>query len=124
MENLKKYELPTPKDFKKQVDDYYKKADDYFKIENLNEKKSEDGGLDTPDNLKKDCDCATKKKIVESDFWKFKSYVLTFLRELMNHEILKFQQLNNFFINVDRVDRFKQDQEENEIGNGPNNNST
>ena len=109
MEKIKKNELPSSKEFEEQVNAYLKE------IENLNQKSLEDDFIrldlsDTPDNLKKDC--ATKK---END--NFKRYALAFLHDLMKHEIFKFNQINKFLLNVDRVDRLIL--EENEIGNDP-----
>ena len=105
MEKMKKNELPSSKEFEKQVNDYLKE------IENLNQKSLEEDFKrldlsDTPDNLKKDC--ATKN---QND--NFKRYALAFLHDLMKHEVFKFNQINKFLLNVDRVDRLIL--EENEI---------
>lgn len=109
MEKIKKNELPSSKEFEDQVNAYLKE------IENLNQKSLEDDFIrldlsGTPDNLKKDC--ATKN---QND--NFKRYALAFLHDLMKHEIFKFNQINKFLLNVDRVDRLIL--EENEIGNDP-----
>ena len=103
MEKIKKNELPSAEEFENQVNAYLQE------IEKRN-LESLDDALDTPDNLKKDC--ATKK---END--NFKRYALAFLHDLMKHEIFKFNQINKFLLNVDRVDRLIL--EENEIGNDP-----
>ena len=109
MEKIKKNELPSSKEFEDQVNAYLKE------IENLNQKSLEDDFTrldlsDNPDNSKKDC--AAKK---END--NFKRYALAFLHDMMKHEIFKFNQINKFLLNVDRVDRLTM--EENEIGNDP-----
>ena len=99
MEKIKKNELPSAEEFENQVNAYLQE------IEKRQE--SLDDALDTPDNLKKDC--ATKR---END--NFKRYALSFLHDLMKHEIFKFNQITKFLLNVDRVDRLTL--EENEIG--------
>ena len=109
IDTIKKNELPSSKDFEDQVNTYLKE------IENLNQKSLEDDFKrldlsDTPDNLKKDC--PTKN---QND--NFKRYALAFLHDLMKHEVFKFNQINKFLLNVDRVDRLIL--EENEIGNDP-----
>ena len=108
MEKIEKNELPSSKEFEDQVNAYLKE------IENLNQKSLEDDfkRLDLSDNIdnsKKNC--AAKK---ENDF---KRYALAFLHDLMKHEVFKFNQINKFLLNVDRVDRLVL--EENEIGNDP-----
>ena len=100
MEKIKKNELPSTEEFENQVNAYLKE------IENRNQKSLEDDALDTPDNLKKE-----KKK---ND--NFKRYALSFLHDMMKHEIFKFNQITKFLLNVDRVDRLILEEEENEIG--------
>ena len=109
MEKIKKNELPSSKDFEDQVNAYLKE------IENLNQKSLEDDftRLNLSDNLDNSKqNCAAKK---END--NFKRYALDFLKDLMKHEIFKFNQINKFLLNVDRVDRLIL--EENEIENDP-----
>ena len=109
MEKIKKNELPSSKDFEDQVNTYLKE------IENLNQKSLEDDftRLNLSDNLDNSKqNCAAKK---END--NFKRCALDFLKDLMKHEIFKFNQINKFLLHVDRVDRLIQEQ--NEIENGP-----
>ena len=108
MEKIEKNELPSSKEFENQVNAYLKE------IENLNQKSLEDDftRLDLSDNINNSKkNCAAKKEN------EFKRYALAFLHDLMKHEIFKFNQINKFLLNVDRVDRLTM--EENEIGNDP-----